>query len=377
MSLTARAELQVRAAARSDTCRVPERPDIAIVSLGTTMGWRLADRALAEQVRAAGASCRIVSVAMGAAGKLRRTMALTDVVEAFAAARAARGVSAGATVFSSVTAALLHRPRGPHAIRYDTIAALSRPGPGGAWQRRREPGVLAAADLLLPWSEPAAAASSSALGRAGPKGSIGPRQVILPAPVERSRERAPDAPEAIAYAANPDKRGLDLLCRAWAIAAPSGARLMVGGIERGEALRWLGRHGVAEPPGVEWAGAVERARWLALVAGARVFVNASRFEDWGLAQMEALAAGTPLATVPTPGPNAALAPARELAPALVAPAADPGALAAALRAGFAMDEGERAAYAAGAERLLAPYGEEALRAVVAREVLPALLSRSS
>ena len=357
-----------------------ERPDIAIVSLGTTTGWRVADRALAEQVRAAGASCRIVPVAIGAAGGLRRTMALTDAVEALAAVRAAHGVSAGAIVYSSVTAALLQRPRGPHAIRFDTTASLSRAGAGGAWQRRRERTVLARADLLLPWSDRAALAAASASRRAVPRvGDAGARlrQVVLPPPVERAAEPAPDAPEAIAYAANPHKRGLDLLCRAWAIAAPPCARLVVGGIERPAALRWLGRHGVAEPPGVEWAGAVERQRWLALVAGARVFVNASRFEDWGLAQMEALAGGTPLVTVPTPGPNAALPLARALAPALVARAARPGELAAALRAGLALDERERAAYAAEAERLLAPYGGEALREVVAREVLPELLSSSS
>lgn len=347
---------------------MPERTDIAIVSLGTTMGWRLSDRALADQVRAAGASCQIVPVPLGIAGPLRRTMALTDAVEALAAVRAARGVSAGATIFSSVTAALLQRPRAPHAIRFDTTASLSRPGVGGAWQRRRESRVLAEADLLLPLSEAAAAAASAVAGH-----SVASRQVVLPPPVARAGEPAPDAPEAIAYAANPEKRGLDLLCRAWAIAAPPGARLVVGGIERDEALRWLKRVGVPEPAGVEWAGAVERPRWLALVAGARVFVNASRFEDWGHAQMEALGAGTPLATVPTPGPNVALAPARELAPALVAPAADPEALAAALGTGLAMNAAARSAYAAGAQRLLAPYDEQALRALVAEEVLPKLL----
>lgn len=118
-------------------------------------------------------------------------------------------------------------------------------------------------------------------------------------------------------------------------------------------------------------------RWLSLVAGARIFVNASRFEDWGLAQMEALAAGTPLVTVPSPGPNAALPLARALAPALVAPATEPDALAQALRAGLAMDEHARSTYAREAERLLEPYREEALRAVVAERVVPVLLRSSS
>lgn len=349
-------------------------PVIAIVSLGTTMGWRRADEALAGQIAAADARCRVIPVGIGPAGRLRRTMALTDAVEALAARHAASGVEADATIYSSITAALLQRPGGPHAIRFDTIATLSRPGAGGAWQRLRERGVLARADLLLPWSEAAAAAARETTAHAG---AASPRTVVLPPPVERAPAPAPDAPEAIAYAANPDKRGLDVLCEAWAVARPEGARLLVGGIGREAALAWLTRRGAPEPAGVEWAGGVERERWLALVAGARVFVSAARFEDWGLAQMEALAAGTPLVTVPTPGPNAALPLARALAPELVAGSGDPAALAAALRAGLAMGAEERSAYAAAAGPMLAPYGEEALRAVVARDLLPALLSRSA
>jgi glycosyltransferase involved in cell wall biosynthesis len=152
---------------------------------------------------------------------------------------------------------------------------------------------------------------------------------------------------------------------------------VVGGISRDEALRWLNRQAVEEPPGIAWEGALPRDRWLALVGAARVFVSAARFEDWGLAQMEALAAGTPLVAVAAGGPNPALPLARALAPSLVAAQAEPAALAAALRAGLAMDERERATYAAEARRLTAPYSEEALRAVVAREVLPALLSSSA
>ena len=352
---------------------MPDRPEIAIVSLGTTMGWRRADESLARQIAAAGVDCRVVRVGIGRVGGLRRTMALTDAVESLAARRAAAGLAADATIYSSVTAALLQRPAGPHAIRFDTTAALSRPGRGGAWQRAREPAVLARADLLLPWSEVAGEAAREAAARVR---DAPPRTLVLPPPVECAPEPAADAPAAIAYAANPDKRGLDVLCEAWAATRPGGARLLVGGIGREAAGAWLRRRGVPEPAGVEWAGAVERERWLALVAGARVFVSAARFEDWGLAQMEALAAGTPLVTSPTPGPNAALPLARALAPALVAAACDPGALAAALRAGLAMEAGERSAYADAARRLLLPYGEEALRGVVARDLLPALLSRS-
>ena len=143
-------------------------------------------------------------------------------------------------------------------------------------------------------------------------------------------------------------------------------------------LRWLERLGSSEPPGVEWLGDVDRERWLAIVAAARVFVNASRFEDWGLAQMEALGAGTPLVTVPTPGPNAALPLARRLAPELVAaeshrPGARHGRCGRALR----WTPTIASATPPAPRELLAPYRDEALRKRVAEEVLPRLLDSSS
>jgi glycosyltransferase involved in cell wall biosynthesis len=171
--------------------------------------------------------------------------------------------------------------------------------------------------------------------------------------------------DAIAYAGYPRKRGLDLLCRAWVSAARPGERLVIGGVQRSRGLEWLRRCGVAEPDGVEWTGPLPREEWLARVAGARIFVNASRREDHGLAQLEALSAGCLLVTVPSPGPYEALPLARELAPELVS-----GDLAPALRAG--LDHPDPAAYATRARELLAPFRAGAIARVVAEEVLPAL-----
>ena len=178
--------------------------------------------------------------------------------------------------------------------------------------------------------------------------------------------------DAVAYAGYPRKRGLDVLCAAWAEAAPPGGRLVVGGTDRAKGLAWLRRAGVPEPAGVEWAGEVPREDWLDLVGRARLYVNASRWEDFGIAPMEALAAGTPVATVPTPGSYEALPLARELAPELVAADLSAQALATAVRAGFALGEGEREEYRARALELLVPYREEAIGRVVRERVLPAL-----
>jgi glycosyltransferase involved in cell wall biosynthesis len=347
---------------------VSERPDIALVSLGTTFGWRRADAAFAEYVREAGASCELIEMRLGALKKLRRGMALTDLVEAWAARRAASRVDARTFVYSSITAALL-RPREPYAVRFDTLAALNRPGPGGAWQRAREKAVLANARMLLPLSEAAAEAARSVVADLPPL-------MVVPPPVARVERRAEREIDAVAYAGNPDKRGLELICDAWQSAAPAGARLVVGGIEPGEARRYLRRSGIAEPEGVEWAGPLPGQSWLERVARARVFLSGSRYEDWGMAQMEALAAGTPLVTVPTPGPNVALPLARRLAPELVAGERSVSALAGALRAGLALDEEARRAYAERAHEMLRPYEREAVARVVAEEALPLLLTES-
>jgi glycosyltransferase involved in cell wall biosynthesis len=328
-------------------------PDIALVSLGTTPGLVHSDESFASLVRAAGATCDVLPVRIGrAAGALRRHMAVTDFVEALAARRV---VHARAVVYSTITAALLQRPEQPYAIRFDATASLNRPGWGGAWQRAAEKRPLRGARLLLPVSHGAEAAVPVA----------GVPVVRLPIPIEPVAGAAERDLDAVAYAGYPRKRGLEVLCAAWASAGDG--RFVIGGLDREKGVAWLERCGVPEPAGVEWAGSLARSEWLALVGRARVYVNASRWEDFGLGPLEALSAGTPLVTVPTPGSFEALPLARELAPALVSED-----LAAALRAGLALDDEARAAYALRAGELLAPYRADRLVTVVRDTVLPAL-----
>lgn len=337
--------------------------DIALVSLGTTPGLRRSDEAFAALVERAGASCAIVPVRIGASGRLRRNAAVTDLVEALAARRAARDIDARAIVYSTITAALLQPEGGaPYGIRFDATAALNRPGLAGGWQRRRERGVLERARLLMPVSRGAEEATAA----------VERPSVRVPIPIERVPSPGDRDLDAVAYAGYPRKRGLEVLCAAWAEAAPSGARLVIGGADRAKGLAWLRRNRVAEPPGVEWAGELPREEWLDLVRRARMYLNASRWEDFGIAPMEALAAGTPLVTVPTPGSFEALPLARELEPRLIAADATPDALGVAIRAGFELTGDERAAYAARADELLEPYREEAIATVVADRVLPEL-----
>ena len=337
------------------------RVDVALLSLGTTLGLRHADEALADVLQAAGLSCRVVRVRLGATTKLRRQITVIDLVEGLAARRAARATAgARAVIVSSATTSLLiRRPRVPWAVRFDSPTALNRPGWSGAWQRARERRVFAAADLLLPYGRTAAAASAA----------YGTRTIPLPVAIAGEPLPGPREAEVLAYAGWQWKRGVDILCDAWTQAAPRDVKLVIGGADREAGRRWLERCGVPEPAGVEWAGNVPHDRWLARVARARGFANASRREDYGQAQLEALAAGTPLITVPSPGAYEALAIARRLAPGLVASDVSAPALAIALRAGLALDD---PGYAARAAQELAPYRREAVLATVRDEVAPAL-----
>jgi glycosyltransferase involved in cell wall biosynthesis len=332
-----------------------DAPDIALVSLGTTPGLVHSDGSFASLVRAAGASCEVVPVRIGrVAGALRRHIAVTDLVEALAARRRVAG---RAVVYSTTTAALLQRApeQQPYAVRFDATASLNRPGWGGAWQRAAEKRPLRGARILLPVSRGAEAAVPVS----------GPSVVRLPIPIERVECAAERDIGAVAYAGYPRKRGLEVLCAAWAEAGRG--RFVIGGLDRAKGLAWLSRCGVEEPAGVEWAGSLPRAEWLSLVGRARVYANASRWEDFGIGPLEALSAGTPLVTVPTPGSFEALPLARELAPSLVS-----SDLAAALRAGLALDGDARTAYARRASELLEPYRAERLVEVVRDTVLPAL-----
>jgi len=187
-----------------------------------------------------------------------------------------------------------------------------------------------------------------------------PMGVVVPPAVDASGVAAERDIAAVAYGANPTKKGLDRILDAWSRARRDGETLIVGGIEYPT--------GTENRPGVEFAGSLPPEEWRALVRRAKVFVSASRFEDFGIAQLEALADGCVLVTVASPGPYVALPLARALDPRLVV--REDGDLAAAIRT--ALDD-PRADYAERAVPLLAPYSSAAVDALVADRLLPELL----
>ena len=169
---------------------------------------------------------------------------------------------------------------------------------------------------------------------------------------------APYVIAAITYGANPHKKGLDRILSAWAAGRRDGEELVVAGTDR-----------VPAAPGVRNAGRLPPAEYRALLRRARVFVTAPRREDYGIAQLEALADGCALVTTAAPGPYAALPLARALDPRLVVEP-DAVALAGALRA--ALDE-PPPDYAARALEAIAPFRRAAVDRTVAEELLPRLL----
>jgi hypothetical protein len=271
--------------------------DILLVSLGSTAGLRAADAELAGAIERAGAS---VAVVAARAPREVRTLALTDLAWARAARVAAqRGIAEHrprAIVYCTVTAALLWPRAG--AIRYDAPAAGNRPGRHGIWQRPLERRRLREAPLLVPQAPGTLDESPSPRAPA----------VVVPIPVEPSGPAASQRNIAvITYAANPAKKGLDRVLAAWAAARRPDEELVVTGTDH-----------VPHADGVRTTGPLEPAAYRELLRRARVFVTAPRREDYGLAQLEALADGCVLVTTAAPGPYAALPLARALDPRLVA-----------------------------------------------------------
>jgi glycosyltransferase involved in cell wall biosynthesis len=326
--------------------------DVLIVSLGSTGGLRRADEELAGSLRRAGAS---VAVATTSPPRQVRTLALTDLTWALATRRTARAelarCSPRAVIYSSTTAALLW-PR-PGAIRFDAPSAGNRPGRAGLWQRPLERRRLRQSPLLLPWSESGLREAPGAAGRVD-------RTLVLPVPVEPAGPSGPPAQvrdiAAVTYGANPAKKGLDRVLAAWRAVHRPGEELVVMGADTESAVS----------EGVRTVGMLPYEEYRALLRRARVFVCAPRREDYGIAQLEALADGCELVTTSAPGPYAALPIARALDERLVGDD-----LASALRT--ALDD-PAPGYSARALDALVPFRLEAVDRLVAEELLPRLLA---
>jgi glycosyltransferase involved in cell wall biosynthesis len=119
------------------------------------------------------------------------------------------------------------------------------------------------------------------------------------------------------------------------------------------------------PDGVRLLGMLEHGAYRALLRRARLYLAASRREEYGIAQLEALADGAILVSTETANSYPALDIARELDARLIGPD-----LAAAIR--VALDD-PRAGYTAAAAPALERFAAASVDRIVAEEVLPALI----
>jgi len=294
-------------------------------------------------------------------------MLMTDIAEAAAMRRATdralKRYRPRAILLSSTQAAMLQPASrlASSAVRFDAPAALNRLGFGGRLLHRLERRSLGRAKLLLPYGLKPDPGLTSAL-------SIDTTMIALPAPIAPVDARDQREPIALAYAGNPSKKGLDQIVRAWATAGPAQMRLVITGIDGAAGRAFLRAHGITEPAGIEWAGMVAPERFRELLSSAQLYLSASRFEDYGQAQLEALASGALLVTTPSAGPYEALTLARSLAPRLV----DED-LAGALAAATALPEDARSAYRSAARDLTRDYCAAELERRLREQVLPLLL----
>ncbi len=329
-----------------------------VVSLGSTSGLRAADQELCGSLQRAGAG---VALARAVRPREVRTLMLTDLVWARAARVAAvsalREHRPRAVIYCTITAALFWPRAG--AIYFDVLAAANRRGRHGLWQRPLERARLRDAPLLLAESEDGFAGLPARLHGAA-------HTLVLPVAVAPSGPAGAERDiAAITYAANPAKKGLDRVLAAWARVGAASEELVVAGADETE----LRRAGTALPrpdaARIRLVGRLPRDEYRALLRRSRVFVCAPAREDYGIAQLEALADGCLLVTTPAAGPYVALPIARELDARLVADD-----LGAGLRA--ALDD-PLPAYRERAAQALAPFRREAIDETVAGDLLPRLL----
>ena len=244
---------------------------------------------------------------MAAAPRALRTLALTDLAwscaaraATLAAALAARGPRA--VIYSTITAALL--APAPGAIRFDALARPEPPRRHGVWQRPRERAVLA----------PRAAAAARQRGGAdgAPPGSprAGGRHADRrrSAPGRRWRRRSATSPRSPTPPTR-TRRGSTACSRPGRAARRDGEEL----VDRRAARRRRGSTACAR------SASLERSAYRALLRRARIYLAAPRREEYGIAQLEALADGAMLVSTETEVPYAALGPARAVDARLIGP----------------------------------------------------------
>jgi hypothetical protein len=351
--------------------------DVLIVSSGVTLGLRAAAEQLADSLRALDYSAEVVflredtawrppSWLPGAVGELLVAAALRRKT-----LRALAEMDAGALVYGTSISTIFQPRRllARAAVSIDQPASVNRPGLRNAPQRVLERRQLARVRLLLPLSRSAADHLRSRY-----------RVPVYPMPLPIAAVWAADGERrrrAVCYVANPEKKGFDIVARAWAAAGIPDADLVVTGIDEADGRAYLASCGVEVPPRLEWRGRLGAEEYRRVVAESMVFLSAARREEYGQALIEALADRALLVALPMMWQIEPVEMARELDPRLTPAERSVEALADAIGVAFAYSDAERVAYESRAQAALRALSLDEWKRRLREDVMPVLLRRDA
>lgn len=322
---------------------------VVLISPAGTGGWRTNEDALTEELDDRRILNEVKRVQLGRFEKLRHPWATGSLIVAAEARRVLRKAldesDPQAIIAVNSTASLLfpfrrlRRLGVPVAVRIDCPASEQFPGPTHVLHRWLERRALRRADLALTMG-PQSSAVVEPLARKIIELPVAPTNF---APM---RADAADPPFVMAYAGQPEFKGLDLIVDAWERLGSRrrNATLEVAGVDERVGRKYLKRKGIAEPDGLRWIGSLDRNLYFDRLYEAAAFVSASRIEGHGFAQLEALEQGIPLVTTSSRGAYEAYPLALKVAPELVCKP-DASQLADALSKALTMTSGEQATYA--------------------------------
>jgi glycosyltransferase involved in cell wall biosynthesis len=347
---------------------------VLLVSSGTTLGQATSDVELENVLKASGVEVtRIIPqffrlhrhLIRRPFNDLAQALALTLAVR-----RHVRHSPADVYIYATTTATMFEPKRRlkTAALRFDALTCENRPGKRNILQRRLERRAMRYLPLLMPWS--------SASGLARDRYFTGDRVVLpFPPPAGTPTGEPIEASDhdVLCYAAAPKKKGLDIMVSAWAQSQhPDSARLLVTGIDDEAGRAYLADEGISVPDSVHFLGRIPREDFGSYLKGVPFYLCGGRYEDFGMAQLEALAAGAVLVTSAAGGPYEARQVMQKLDERLLSPIGSAQALGAALTVALSFSPEERADFSRRAQVLLSPYLQETYQARCEETLLPEL-----
>lgn len=253
------------------------------------------------------------------------------------------------------------------AVRFDSLAQENRHGWRNSPTRWLERRRIGGARLLLPYSRASAERVRPLVGAQKPI-------IVWPPPIESTLgpDRVADRNGFLCYAADPWKKGLDIAVGAFSMLASAEDPLFVAGISETEARRYLNTRDVVCPDSVRFVGSLTSDEYRDLSRRCHAYLGSSRHEEYGTSQLEALADGALLITVPSGGPSIPEQYARQLDPALVASSVGIEALFESMRASKQYSLEDRQRYSARARELMADLTYRTFVRRLRMEILPLL-----